>query len=85
MKLLDENYDRKKHQFLVYGKDAFGNVVEPEPGFRLLNQDEGIKKGDRCFDIYSGWLKGVEGWYAKNDRDAYYYGGRWTVWERKVA
>lgn len=83
-KLLTENYDREKHAYLENRKDAFGNPVELEEGFRFLENTEKIKKGDYHFDIYGGWVTGGEDYYAENGHYAGYYGGRWTAWARKI-
>ena len=82
--LLTENYDSKKHHYLEDGHDAFGNIVEPEKGYRLLD-GEYIESSDRHFDIYNGWEGGGEnGYQVKMRYTAYYTGGRWTKWERKI-
>lgn len=81
-KLLNENYDKEKHGELKQNCDAFGNLVEPPKGFRLL-KNEIIIQGDLHFDIYNGWVSGGEDWHVRNK----YYStseGRWRAWARKV-
>ena len=84
MKLLTENYDPEKHSSLVARHDAFGNKVTPENGWFILDGNDLIQKGDKCFDIYEGWLSDSTGFHIINKMYAYYDGGRWTTWERKL-
>lgn len=84
MAVLTKNYDIKEHGHLKYGHDALGNEIKPEKGYRLLDENEVIQKGDKAFDIYSGWIGGVEKYHAENKHHAYYNGGRWTAWERRM-
>lgn len=82
MGLLEENYNPLKHIHLQSGLDAFGHKVEPEDGYRLVEVGERLEKGDKHFDIYSGWQDGNEG--PLIGVEMFYLGGRWTAWERKV-
>lgn len=84
MQLLNENYDREKHGLLKQGHDAFGNIINPEKGYRLLGPNERIKSKDKHFDIYAGWVSGGEGYAVENGHHCNYRGGRWTAWERKI-
>jgi hypothetical protein len=66
----------------LYGFDATGDEVKPEPGYRLVNQGEQINEGDKPFDVYSGWIQ-TDNWHAQQGRTAK-SSGRWTTWERKI-
>ena len=82
MKLLTENYNYKKHGPLRQDRDAFGNKVVPEKGFRLL-KNEVIQYGDKYFDIYAGWTSGQEAFEVENKWFSNKH-GRCTSWERKL-
>ncbi len=84
IKLLNENYGHKQHGWLKYGYDAFGNKLKAEKGYRLLKESEKIETGDKVFDIYSGWLSGVEEFEVEHGHHAFFADGRWTTWERKI-
>ncbi len=84
MKLLTENYNQQIHGYLKERCDAFGNEINPEEGYRFLEGNEIILKGDKHFDIYTGWTSGNEDFYVRNGHHAYFSGGRWTAWERKI-
>ena len=85
MQLLNENYNQKKHGLLKYGHDAFGNILDPEKGYRLLKPNEKIKSKDKHFDIYAGWVSGGEAYAVRSGHYCGDDGGRWTAWERKVS
>ena len=86
MQLLTENHSYKKHGDLQAGHDAFGNKVEPEEGWRLFEHGENgdrVAKGDRYFDIYSGWQEYLDNYYV--GYSGYYKdGSRWTAWAKKI-
>lgn len=74
--------DPRHLKCLEHGKDAFGNIITPEEGYRLVNPNEQIQRGDRHFDIYGGWTSGGEDYHVRN---GHYAGGsgRWRCWSRK--
>ena len=85
MELLKENYNQEEHGILKYGHDAYGNKLEAEEEYKILNKGEIIKEGDKPFDIYSGWLESSSAYFEiRNGHHANYRGGRWTCWERKI-
>lgn len=75
--------DPRHLKYLEHGKDAFGNIIAPEEGYRLVEPNEQIEMGDRHFDIYGGWTSGGEGYYARNGYRARGM-GRWRCWSRKI-
>lgn len=84
MQLLTENHNSKKHVSEA-NQDAFGNKVEPEEGWRLFNHGENgdrVAKGDRYFDIYTGWHTYLDDFLV--GYSGYYDGGRWTAWAKKI-
>lgn len=85
-KLITEgNYDEKIHGPLKEWCDAFGKLVEPPVGYRLLqNNDKAndiVQQGDLHFDIYGGWTDGRTDWY---DGRYVQSDGRWRAWARKI-
>lgn len=84
MQLLEENYSQKKHGYLKHNHDAFGNKLVPEKEYRLLKRGEVVREDDKVFDIYSGWCSGLLEYDAERGHHAYFDGGRWTAWERKI-
>lgn len=78
--ILEGNYDSKIHT-LNHNCDAFGNVVEPPEGFRMLTNDDKIEKDDLHFDIYGGW---VQGHGERNNGSYVHCEGRWRGWARKI-
>ena len=83
--ILKGNYDSKIHGHLKMWCDAFGNLVEPPEGYRLLQNNANLKvndtiqEGDLHFDIYGGWVNGhgeyENGQFVLSD-------GRWRAWAR---
>jgi len=68
-----------------YGTMTVNGVTRPlipEPGYALLPEGEAIKRGDKPYDYYAGWIQS-DGYHAKNKYLAH-RGGRWLAWERRI-
>ncbi len=67
---------------ILYGHDAYGNKVVMPDGWSIVNKLEYLKKGDRPFDVYAGWLS-EDFFNAGYPRQAISEDG-WTTWMRPV-
>ncbi len=66
-----------------YGCDAEDKKVKPPRGHKIIKFGDILKKGDRPFDVYSGWLtsdfwNSMYHYFARSN-------GRWTTWARLTA
>lgn len=64
-----------------YGFDCDGEPIQPETGYIIVPGGEVIRKGDKAFDVYTGWMV-TDDYHAKNEFRATSR-GRWVAWERK--
>lgn len=74
------------HEAIVnvpYGRNINGNAVVVPDGWQIVKENSSLKKGDRPYDIYAGFL-GV-GFYNEKHTDWAVSKGRWTTWIRKVS
>jgi hypothetical protein len=76
----DGNYNSEIHS-LKHCCDAFGNIIEPPIGFRMLTNSDSIEETDWHFDIYGGWCQGHSKWHNGINLHCE---GRWRGWARKI-